>query len=452
MNRKQAEDFVYKSYLKAQKYQNYNSKDSEKRRNDLTFDLIREKSKTPCVVVTGSKGKGSVANMISQILQTEYKIGLMTSPHIVDFCERFRVNGGKISDEDFAEQMTLIQDEIETIDVSIPKEVCISPMGIQAYMALNYFESQETQFNVFECGKGAKYDDVNNIKHDYAVINSIFLEHTRELGETIEEIAENKSYVITGEQKCVYVAEQTSSVLKIIQDRADKLGVSVKVYGRDFWAENVRYTREGMIFDVLIGEDVYSDITIPLLGEHQAKNCVLAFALCKDVFENLNLPKVKDNLEDLNLSKEKDNLGNLNLSKVKENLSKLDWPGRMEVISKNPFVLLDACINGASCENVIKVLNYLDISDITLIVGIPDDKDYPGVVKAMKRIASTIILTKSQNPHYVFTRWQQERLKEEEIRADWTESVSEAIDLAAKKDRPIVILGTTSVIAEVKKM
>lgn len=452
MNRKQAEDFVYKSYLKAQKYQNYNSKDSEKRRNDLTFDLIREKSKTPCVVVTGSKGKGSVANMISQILQTEYKIGLMTSPHIVDFCERFRVNGGKISDEDFAEQMTLIQDEIETIDVSIPKEVCISPMGIQAYMALNYFESQETQFNVFECGKGAKYDDVNNIKHDYAVINSIFLEHTRELGETIEEIAENKSYVITGEQKCVYVAEQTSSVLKIIQDRADKLGVSVKVYGRDFWAENVRYTREGMIFDVLIGEDVYSDITIPLLGEHQAKNCALAFALCKDVFENLNLPKVKDNLEDLNLSKEKDNLGNLNLSKVKENLSKLHWPGRMEVISKNPFVLLDACINGASCENVIKVLNYLDISDITLIVGIPDDKDYLSVVNSMRRIASTIILTKSQNPHYVFTRRQQERLKEEGIRADWTESVSEAIDLAAKKDRPIVILGTTSVIAEVKKM
>ena len=105
MNRKEAEDFVYKSYLKAQKYQEYSAKDSKKRRNDLTFDLIRKKSNTPCVVVTGSKGKGSVSNMISQILQTEFTVGLMTSPHIVDFCERFRVNGGKISDEEFVKQM-----------------------------------------------------------------------------------------------------------------------------------------------------------------------------------------------------------------------------------------------------------------------------------------------------------------------------------------------------------
>ena len=75
MNRKEAEDFIYKSYLKAEKYQDYHVKDSKKRRNDLTFDLIRKNSETPCVVVTGSKGKGSVANMISQILQIKYTVG-----------------------------------------------------------------------------------------------------------------------------------------------------------------------------------------------------------------------------------------------------------------------------------------------------------------------------------------------------------------------------------------
>ena len=133
-------------------------------------------------------------------------------------------------------------------------------------------------------------------------------------------------------------------------------------------------------------------------------------------------------------------------------MSKLNWPGRMEVISKSPFVLLDACINRASCENVIKVLNYLSINDITLIVGIPDDKDYEGVVKAMEKSASTIILTKSGNLHYVFTRRQQERLKTEGINVVWTNSVSEALDMAKEIEKPIVILGTTSVIAEVKKM
>ena len=450
MNRKQAEDFVYKSYLKAQEFQEYSSKDSEKRRNDLTFDLIRKKAGTSCVVVTGSKGKGSVANMICQILQTKYTVGLMTSPHIVDFCERFRVNGGKISDNEFVKQIELIQPEIEAIDAAIPKEVCISPMGIQAYLALNYFESQKTQFNVFECGKGAKYDDVNNVKHEYAVINSIFLEHTRELGETIEEIAEDKAHVITGEQKCVYVAEQMPSVQKIIEDRADILNVPIKVYGRDFLAENIRYTREGMHFDVVIGKERYEDIRIPLMGEHQAKNCALALALCKDVLENSDLLK-EENLGNLDLPEEEDDLENFSLDKIKVNLLKLDWPGRMEVISKTPFMLLDACINGASCENVLKVLDYLNMKDVALIVGIPDDKDYAGVIRAMKKVTSDIILTKSQNPHYVFTKRQQERLQEEGIDTEWTESVFEAIELAKEKKKPIIILGTTSVIGEVKK-
>lgn len=488
MNRKEAEDFVYKSYLKAQKYQEYGAKDSKKRRNDLTFDLIRKRSNTPCVVVTGSKGKGSVSNMISQILQTEFTVGLMTSPHIVDFCERFRVNGGKISDEEFVKQMLSIQEEIEAIDAVIPKNVCISPMGIQAYLALNYFESQGTQFNIFECGKGAKFDDVNNIKHDYAVINSIFLEHTRELGDTIEEIAMDKAHVITkgensvgkdvfgksGEQKCVYVAEQIPSVLKVIQDRAEKFGVPLKIYGRDFWAENICYTKAGMRFDVVIGEDVYSDISIPLLGEHQAKNCALALAVCRDVLEDFcvlkrkdvlgksdlleknileeySFPDKKDKLESLNLVRKKKEIKNLNISKMKKSLAKLTWPGRMEVISEEPFMLLDACINGASCENVIKVLKHLKIEEVTLIVGIPDDKDYAGVVRAMKDMASNIILTKSQNPHYVFTRRQQERLEQDRIKTQWVESVSEALQKAKEKDKPIVILGTTSVIAEIKK-
>ena len=464
MNRKEAEDFIYKSYLKAQQYQDYQAKDSVKRRNDLTYDLIHKKSYAPCTVVTGSKGKGSVANMISQILQSEYTVGLMTSPHIVDFCERFRVNGGKISGENFVRQVLLIEQEIKKIDESLPKDVCISPMGIQTYLALNYFESQKTEFNVFECGKGAKFDDVNNVKHDYAVINSIFLEHTRELGETIEEIAEDKAHVITGEQKCVYVAEQVPGVMKVIQDRADRLGVPLKIYGKDFFADSICYTKEGTIFDVVLEGEIYSDILIPLLGEHQAKNCALAFALCKDVLEDLKFEKEKCRLENFELERKKrevsdsefgnknQKIENRNLEKIKENLLKTNWPGRMEVISKSPFILLDACINGISCKNVMEVLEHLEIEKASFIIGIPDDKDYAGVVRGVEKKASQIILTKSQNPHYVFTQKQQERLKEEGIDAVWTEGISEAIDLAVEKENSVVILGTTSVIGEVKKL
>lgn len=428
MNKKEAEDLVYRSYVKAEKYQQYDEKDAVKRRPDLTRDIIRKRAGTPAVVVTGSKGKGSVASLISQILQTRYKVGLMTSPHLVDFCERFKINGQNIRDDEFVRQMALIQNEIEAVEAHIPENVCISPMGIQADLALAFFQDQHTQYNVFECGKGARFDDVNNVRHEYAVINSIFPEHTRELGETVEAIAEDKAYVITGEQKCVYVARQKPSVMKVIWERADRLGVPVKVYGRDFYAEKIRYSHKGMVFDAVIEEERYADILVPLLGEHQARNCVLAMALCKDV------------------------LGELDIDRVKERVAETDWPGRMEVLSAEPFIMLDACIVAASCDPVKDVVRQLGIDEITAIIGIPDDKDYAGVAGSMKEIASDIILTRSQNPHYVFTQQQQAVLAGRGVETIWADSMEEAVGKGRALGRPIVIIGTTSVVSEVKKL
>lgn len=434
-SQKEAEDFVYASYLRAATHQDYAAKDAGKRHPELTRSLLRQKSITPCVVVTGSKGKGSVANMISRILQTNLCVGLMTSPHITDFRERFRVNDTMISEADFCRLMTQIRPEILDIASDLPESVCISPMGIQADLALTYFSEKHTDFNVFECGKGAKYDDVNNIRHDYAVINRIFLEHTRELGNTLTAIAEDKSHVITGEQKCVYFAEQEPEVLKVLVRRAEMLQVPYKFYGRDFQAENIRYTCSGMLFDVVIGQTVYSDLQIPLLGEHQAKNCALALAVCVDVMTDLYRESTT-----------------FSMPAVRENLSLLHWPGRMEVLRSEPFVLLDACINAASCENVREVLRHLGIQNCTVIVGIPEDKDYVGVVRSMKDMTGRIILTKSGNPHYHFSQKQQEVLAREEIPAEWTDSVEQALTLAGSCPDPIVILGTTSVISEVERI
>ena len=432
---KEAEDFVYASYLLASTHQDYAAKDAGKRHPELTRSLLRQKSIAPCVVVTGSKGKGSVANMISRILQTNLSVGLMTSPHITDFRERFRVNDTMISEADFCRLMAEIRPEILDIASDLPESVCISPMGIQADLALTYFSEKHTDFNVFECGKGAKYDDVNNIRHDYAVINRIFLEHTRELGDTLAAIAEDKSHVITGEQKCVYFAEQEPEVLEVLVRRAKAMQVPYKIYGRDFQAENIRYACSGMLFDVVIGDNIYPDLQIPLLGEHQAKNCALALAVCVDVMADLYRE-----------------FTTFSMPAVRKNLSLLHWPGRMEVLHSDPFVLLDACINSASCENVKDVLRHLGISNCTVIVGIPEDKDYAGVVRSMKDVAARIILTRSGNPHYHFSKNQQETLVQEGISAEWTDSVKQALTLAASFPNPIVILGTTSVISEVAQV
>lgn len=426
MNRKEAEDYIYKSYLKAEKYQNYNEIDANKRRPDLSKKVIEELSITDSVVVTGSKGKGSVSCMVSQILQTKMNVGLLTSPHLVNFCERFKVNGQDISDADFIKHIEIIKPIFDRIDEEIPLDVCVSPIGIQVAVALSYFNENNTDFNVLECGKGAKYDDVNNAIHQYSIINSIFLEHTRELGDTLEKIAEDKSHVISEGQKCTYIANQEAAALDVLLKRASSMGVPVKLYGRDFWAQNIVFTNKGMHFDVVIGTKVYDDITIPLLGEHQAKNCALALALCKDI------------------------IGDFDMEEVRTKLMEINWPGRMEILKSSPLIMLDACINRSSCQNVKQIIKILNIHKPIVIIGIPDDKDFVGVVETIYKDADEIVLTKSQNPHYIFTKNQLSVLKEKGIIAMRIPNIQDAIRFAEEKTKPIIILGTTSVVSEVK--
>lgn len=427
MNEKEAIDYIYQSYMKAEKYLEWGMPDSKKRHPFFSREIIRKYDGVPCVLVTGSKGKGSAANMIAQILQIEKKIGLMTSPHLESFCERFQVNGKKISGERLAEVIEKLKPDFDRAEKKISEKEFISPMGIQAAAALLYFREEKTDFNVFECGKGVKYDDVNNIRHTYAVINTIFLEHTRELGNSLEEIAKNKAAIITGEQNCVYVGEQPAEAMQIIETRAMEKGVSLKRYGKEFYCENIRYTPQGMLFDAVTQTNRYRNLQIPLLGEHQAKNCALAISVCADI------------------------LGTIPQKGCAEMLKKLRISGRMELLSADPVTILDACINRESAKEVKKVMQSMDVDKAAVIIGIPDDKDYIGVAEEMQDVAEVLILTKSQNPHYKFTEIQKRELQSRGISAIRTHSIKEAIKEAKKTKIPIIILGTTSLLPEAKQ-
>ena len=461
MNRKEAEDFVYSSYLRAEKYHGYEEKDVERRHPEFTRELLRKKSGTPAAIVTGSKGKGSVSKMIAEILQTKFTVGLMTSPHIEDFCERFQVNGEKVSSPLFSMLMEEIRPEIEEIDRKLPKEYCVSPMGIQADFALTWFRRRKTDFNVFECGKGAKMDDVNNILHDYAVMNSVFLEHRRELGNTIAEIAEDKAHVITGREKAVFVGEQTEEAMAVIEKRAALFSVPLKVYGRDFWEENLRTEHTGIVFDLYVFGKRYRDIRLPLLGDFQAKNCALAMAVSEMVFSDLS-PR-SDMLSESprsdmlperprsDMLPESPEMGeNLEMDAVRRRLSEINWPGRLQVISGEPFILLDCCINRVSTKAVKAVLAERKIEKPVSIIAIPEDKDYRGVAQEMYPLSESVILTRTNNPHYHFSEKQCERMAEEGIATEWAENFTEAMKKAEEKGLPIVILGTTSLLPEVK--
>ena len=147
----------------------------------------------------------------------------------------------------------------------------------------------------------------------------------------------------------------------------------------------------------------------------------------------------------------------LNEPAVKNALRVLEWPGRLEVLSSEPLMLLDACINRSSCTNVLEALQQLHIDKVITIIGIPSDKDYLGVAQEMYTVSEKMILTKSQNVHYKFGPEQTQTLHQKGIDAEWTDSIAEAMERARKYmqeqenyDIPICILGTTSLISDVK--
>lgn len=426
-DKEEAVSYVYKSYMKAEKHLDREMPDSEKRNPSLSKNIIKQLCTKPAILVTGSKGKGSVSYMMSQLLQIKKKVGLMTSPHINDFNERFCVNSDMITDEALIRIVSSLKPEFDVVEEALTEKEFISPMGIQAAIALKFFEESGTDINVFECGKGVKYDDVNNIVHEYAVINTIFEEHTRELGKTIEEIAENKAAVITSNVRCVYVGEQTDKVWQIIRKQAENMQVPIKYFGKDFWCENIKYKQQGMKLDVVCNGRRYIDLMLPLLGEHQAKNLSLAIAVVEDI------------------------LGEIPKEACKRCLRTLHWPGRLEVLCEEPLVILDACINRKSAENVKAVLKRYSLTSWQFIIGIPDDKDYLGVVETMADMADIFYLVKVDNPHYVFSDIQKRRISEKGYSVRGMLSVQEALRLGLQSGSAICMLGTTALVAQIYK-
>ena len=251
MTVEKAIDYVYASYLKAEPLLDYDASDAKKRNSKLSKAIIEKRAGVPTVLVTGSKGKGSVSKMIAEIMGTHHKVGLMTSPHILTFNERIQVQGEPVRDDVLAQAVEKVKPEFDAVEATLAPKEYISPMGIQAAAALEIFKAAGATFQVMECGKGVAFDDVNNVPHKYGVINRIFLEHTRELGKTLGEIAENKSTIMTGEQAAVFTSKQEEEVHKVLRDRAEACQTPLYEYGRDFWCEDVRYTQKGMKFDVV---------------------------------------------------------------------------------------------------------------------------------------------------------------------------------------------------------
>ena len=430
---KEVEEFIYSSYVKRYKEIPHGD-DSQVRNPHLTRRMLDELGgpdrSQKNIMITGSKGKGSLSVMVAKILEGHgKKVGLFTSPHLRDYRERLRVNGKAISEDALLSLGETLRPIYERIEGELPPHRYIGPVGATAVMAMCWFRDERTDINVVECGRGARYDDVNQIRGFIGGINKIFLEHTGPLGWTIDEVAHHKAGLIKPSMSAVFTAEQSKYADLVLRYEARKFGRHLYHFNEDFTAFDIRLTRQGTLFSVQGRKGVYTDLRLSLLGRHQGENAALAIAICEEA-----LGRTLDN------------------QVLKAVLAGIRWPGRMEILSEHPLTILDGCISKESMAQVQDIVGFLDWKRVITILAIPEDKDYLGVLEMVAEYDGPVIMTHADNDYLKFTH-QQVKEGQKIHPVEFRESVAEAVLRArelAKEDDLILCLGTQSFIKDMK--
>jgi dihydrofolate synthase / folylpolyglutamate synthase len=431
----EAEELIYKSYLRA--IGNIEETDDSKvKKIKLTrqlFDLLDSPDLGQrYILVTGSKGKGSTSRFISSLLgHLGFKVGLFTSPHLVNFNERIRINGKAISDDDFIRLSNKLEKPFTMIEKKLAPDEYQGPIGLSLAIAALYFKENQTDINVIECGRGGEFDDTNILSNEWAVITPIMEEHLPNLGPTIEDIITHKLGIVKGPTKFVYISQQ-SDILPIVDAQLRKKIVdNISYYGRDFYAEDISLDAAGTGFDVRTPKESYQKIKLPLLGGFNAINVATSIKVCEDIIKRPISPTI-----------------------LKNCFQTIQWPGRCEIVSRHPTVIIDGAINEKSAKYVQQLLGSIPGKKIVSIVGIPANKDYKGVIKVLSEFSSKIVITKPDISHLKFPSdaviYAQTFLKN----SLETDLLVEAVEIAKKEHAVdiIVIVGTQTLIANAKRI
>ncbi len=323
---------------------------------DAYFNRPHNKFKT--IHVAGTNGKGSVSHMLASVLQEAgYKTGLYTSPHLVDFRERIRINGKMINKPFVTNFINKHRPFFETFDPSF--------FEISVFMAFEYFDRNNVDVAVIEVGLGGRLDATNIINPVLSVITNIGRDHTEILGETIEAISREKAGIIK-ENIPVIVGESHPASAPVFMEYSKRnnspLTFADKVYRIDYSLMSID---DYQVFNVKKGEDIrYTNLKCGLLGNYQRKNAITVLAaldvLCSffpDINEKSRYQGIRNVTRNTGLQ------------------------GRWQIIRSNPKVICDTAHNADGLNQVIQQLNNTPFKRLHLILGFVNDKDVDAILK-----------------------------------------------------------------------
>jgi len=245
----------------------------------LTEQLGRPQDDLPCVHIAGTKGKGSICAMAESIARAAGLVtGIYTSPHLVDLRERIRVGGRKIAPEEFARHVTAIRPHVEAVRHK-PEIRRPTYFEVLTHLALVHFVRSGVEMAAVEVGMGGRLDATNVVRPAACAIANISIDHTRQLGETLAEIAAEKAGIIKPGVPVV-VSPNRPEAMAAVRAAADAHEAPLVLIGEDVTVAAVA----GGEFSVTTGRARYDGLATPLAGRHQRENAAAAVALVEEFF------------------------------------------------------------------------------------------------------------------------------------------------------------------------
>ena len=379
------------------------------------------------VHVAGTNGKGSVCAMITSILKASgYTVGLYTSPHLIDLKERITINNEMISESDL---VYLIEDTKVRLEEKVDPPLKLTFFEFITAVAVRYFSMKKVDFLIAETGLGGRFDATNAFDPVLSVITRIGIDHTDQLGNTIESVASEKAGIMKKGTAIVSSAIEPAAT-EIIRETAKGLGSSIIEQGKDFRYSNVRCSIDETVFDYE-GTRIVRDVRTNLIGCYQAENAATAIAAC-DALSFLKGFEIDDR-------------------DILKGLDKVNFHGRLEVVSKRPLTIVDCGHNPSAVKEMVDSLDRMDRTPDTIIFASSSDKDYKKVASILFPHAKRIILTRYGNERSADPRLLKPLAEELGKDTSMTDSVPEAINLARRitgGDETIIIAGSIFLVGE----
>ena len=400
-----------------------------RRVDELLAHLGNPHRKARTVHITGTNGKGSVAAMVASVLSASgYTTGLYTSPHLHTWRERIRVNDELISEEELATLVERLKPEVEAVNQKATYGR-ITTFEFLTVLAFAHFKLKGVDFQVLEVGLGGRFDATNVITPEVCIFTSISLDHMDVLGSTLAEIAAEKAGIIKP-GSLVVTSPQLDEAAVVIEEVCRGCGVQLIKVGSDVTWQGLDFDLDKQLLRVK-GRLASYELSIPLLGQHQLDNAATAVAALEVLAG-----------KGFNISKEA----------IIDGLGRVNWPGRLQILSHHPLVVVDGAHNIDSARRLKQSIEqYFDFDRAILVIGSSCDKDIASIASELLPLFDRVIVTRSRHPRAMepaalVAEFARHGVKTQVVE-DVPSALSQALALTGDKDL-VCVAGSLFVVAE----